>query len=227
MSKLFAEVLARDRAEITRHINKLAPTQLNWRTDREGTTSLLVACWQGDAEVAEMLLVAGADPNQTNKRGVAPLMMACHKGHLHCGLVCLHHGADVELAVDRKITPLYAAAAAGHHELVHACIVSGALVDQLTSFGSTPLITAACRGYAACVAVLMHANADLSIRHQGRTALEWALQLQQIEVVRVLAMEDPASFFDENGECSPPPAVQRIQSDRVLASDDGGPDVAL
>ena len=44
MSKLFAEVLARDRAEIKRHIDKLAPTQLNWRTDREGTTSLLVAC---------------------------------------------------------------------------------------------------------------------------------------------------------------------------------------
>ena len=107
MSKLFAEVLARDRAEIRRHINKLAPTQLNWRTDREGTPSLLVACWQGDAEVAEMLLVAGADPNQTNNRGVAPLMMACHKGHLHCGLVCMHYEAYVDCAVDRNITPLH------------------------------------------------------------------------------------------------------------------------
>ena len=115
--RLFEEILAgNSAAQIKKHITKLSPVQLNWKSGREGTTSLLVACWQGEPEVAMMLLEAGADPNQANKVGVTPLLMACHKGHLNCGLLCLHYGARVDIIVDRYITPLYEAAAGGHHE---------------------------------------------------------------------------------------------------------------
>jgi len=50
--------------------------------DRERCTALFRAATVGDAEIVNMLLLKGADPNITNRDDISPLLVAAHRGHL-------------------------------------------------------------------------------------------------------------------------------------------------
>ena len=114
----------------------------------------------------------------------------------------------------------YIAALAGHFELVHSCYLAGADVNRPNASGATPLIACCGRGHAKCAAVLRHAGADMAAEHRGHTAMEWALHHGHTEVLRVLAMRDPASIFD-SGEAPPdertPEEVARMRRTCALS----------
>ncbi|MFJ9822005.1 ankyrin repeat domain-containing protein [Streptomyces sp. NPDC101151] len=67
------------------------------RGDREGTTPLYAASVSGEAEIARLLLMAGASPD-TESRGLGsegtPLCAAACWGHTETVRALLAHGAD-------------------------------------------------------------------------------------------------------------------------------------
>ncbi|WTW93754.1 ankyrin repeat domain-containing protein [Streptomycetaceae bacterium NBC_01309] len=72
------------------------------RPDAEGTTPLYAASVRGDAEIAGMLVEAGADPNRESGHGEEglPLCAAACWGHDEAVRVLLAGGADVNLRED-------------------------------------------------------------------------------------------------------------------------------
>lgn len=93
-----------------------------------GNTAAVVAINEGNSEVLEILLKAGANPNSSNLFGWRPLHhaitseMECVK----CIEVLIRNGAEVDAVTSLEITPLHRAAGFGHTGAVQALLASGA-----------------------------------------------------------------------------------------------------
>jgi len=83
--------------------------------DSHGATPLLSACYRGDTEAVELLLQAGANPENTEKNyNQTALMVAASRGHVEVCRILLARGAN-KLAVDRDgWTPYEIAQSKGH-----------------------------------------------------------------------------------------------------------------
>jgi ankyrin repeat protein len=99
--------------------------------DRDGTTPLYLASVQGNAEIARLLLEAGAPPDAESagpgSEGT-PLCAAACWGHVEAVRTLLAHGADPGLREDHGIgrTPLEWATAGPHPETVAVLRAAGA-----------------------------------------------------------------------------------------------------
>ncbi|KAJ1471057.1 ankyrin repeat-containing domain protein [Baffinella frigidus] len=83
-------------------------------SDGFGTTPLIMAADGGHAEIAQLLIHAGADTAAKIKGGFTPLSMAARAGKHAVVQVLLDAGADVSPLDDAKSTPLHSAAQEGH-----------------------------------------------------------------------------------------------------------------
>ena len=90
-----------------------------------GFTPLLFAARSGDVASAELLLAAGADPNDTAPAGTSALVVAAHSGHGALAGLLLDAGADAN-TVGAGYTPLHAAVLRGDAALVQALLAHGA-----------------------------------------------------------------------------------------------------
>jgi ankyrin repeat protein len=72
-------------------------------------TALLYAARDGRAELARMLLAAGADVNGPDANAITPLLMAITNDHMDVARVLLDAGADVDAADFWGRTPIWAA----------------------------------------------------------------------------------------------------------------------
>lgn len=95
--------------------------------------------------IAELLLEAGANPNERGSKGAShntsPLMLACEAGLVDVALLLLHHGADALERNAAGYTPLHRACGYLAHDgrLVEALLDRGADVGARTLGKSTPL----------------------------------------------------------------------------------------
>ena len=101
---------------------------------RDGRTPLALCCCEGLAEVAALLLFAGADPDAVVRgTGATPLFLACEHGRAECVGLLLLAGADSTIARQDGYTALEAAELSGHK--VCACLVQEAhLIDLYPAF---------------------------------------------------------------------------------------------
>jgi len=90
------------------------------------TGDLSNAAAQGDLELVQQLLEAGADVNNTDSWGHTPLISACWAGHKDIVQVLLERGADVKATTPRGWTALRFATTLGHPELVEFLKAAGA-----------------------------------------------------------------------------------------------------
>lgn len=77
--------------------------------DRDGSTPLHCASWKGHADVAELLLEAGAHVNDHNENthwGTTPLHAAAHGNRRAVAQLLLARGADLKLKNLNGRTPL-------------------------------------------------------------------------------------------------------------------------
>lgn len=106
--------------------------------NQKGETSLMVAAYQGESEIAKSLLKAGADPNIKEKEwGVTPLMYASFQGNLETAKMLLEYDADPNISNREGWTALMCAAFAGRPKTAQMLLQAGADPNMKTSDGWT------------------------------------------------------------------------------------------
>ena len=132
----------------------------------DGMTALHWAAEHGDAELARMLLHAGAAVAPATRIGsYAPLHIAARNGHTTLAVFLLEAGGDATAAAPGTgTTPLHLAAVAGAAELAVALIERGADINaREAGWGQTPLMFAASMNRVDAIRALLDAGADPDI----------------------------------------------------------------
>ena len=128
----------------------------------DGTTALHWAAMKGDADVAQMLIYAGANVRATTRLGAyTPLYLAAKGGHSGVVAALLAAGADAKALTSNGTTPLMIAAASGDTRTITSLVENGADINAKDGAkGETPLMFAAAFNRADAVKLLLARGAD-------------------------------------------------------------------
>ena len=129
----------------------------------DGMTALHWAAMKNDAELAQMLIYAGANVKATTRLGAnTPLVIAARNGNAPVVQVLLTAGADAKGATSTGTTPLMLAAASGNAEAVRALLAAGSdLEAKESSMQQTPLMFAAAFSRVEVMKALVAAGANV------------------------------------------------------------------
>ena len=128
----------------------------------DGMTGLHWGALNGNAEMARLLIDAGATLEATTRLGAhTPLHVAAKEGHGEVVAILAEAGADVAAATETGAMPLHFAAASGDLRAVTVLLDHGAPVDaREPQWEQTPLIFAAALGRTEAVVAILKAGAD-------------------------------------------------------------------
>ncbi|CAE7578224.1 unnamed protein product, partial [Symbiodinium sp. CCMP2456] len=127
----------------------------------QGQISILShASENGQADVVQLLLEAGADKNLCDMHGCSPLLNAAKIGHTPVVRLLLEAGALVDLPNSGGRTALMCAASEGHQAVLQLLLEAGAHKDARDNRGNTALIYSAMGGHARVAELLLEAGAD-------------------------------------------------------------------
>jgi ankyrin repeat protein len=160
--------------------------------------SLHAAIANGQNDITEMLLAAGADANTWNHLGESPLWPAIRRKDAHLARKLLAAGAAVNSVIEINVglylqyttTVLPAAVAWGYYPLIRDIINAGAEVNAPEGKGGKTALTVAVeRGDAVTIQLLIDAGADVNAPAAtlfGLTALEAAVRNKDIDMAHYL-----------------------------------------
>src|SRR5207248_4670554 len=123
----------------------------------DGQTPLLVACFNGFADIVRELLAAGANPLIVDYLLKAtPLHKAAFAGHPECAQILLDHGVvDVNAQGPYNgYTALHDSVWHGHTEVLKVLLAADVRLDLRGFDGRTPLDLAVDNGYEEIAALL-------------------------------------------------------------------------
>ena len=128
----------------------------------DGTTALHLAAMKGDAELAQMLLVAGANNRATTRIGAyTPLYLAARGGHSAVVAALLAAGADPKAETTNGTTALMIGAASGDTKTITALVENGSDINAKDKAkGETALMFAAAFNRPDAVKLLLARGAD-------------------------------------------------------------------
>ena len=131
----------------------------------DGMSALHWAARHGDAEMAALLIEAGADTGaRTRLAGHTPLHVASTVGAAAVVELLLEHRAEPDARTTTGATPLHFAAAAGNAKTIALLLDYKADVNaREPAWGQTPLMFAAAAGRAEAVRTLVDRGADLRV----------------------------------------------------------------
>jgi uncharacterized protein len=134
----------------------------------DGMTALHWAAMNGDVELVQMLIYAGANVRATTRLGTyTPLYLASQQGHGAVILALAKAGADVKAGTPNGTSPLMVAAASGDVAAVRALVEAGADVNGKDGVrGQTPIMYAAASNRAAVIEYLASKGADLKVTNK-------------------------------------------------------------
>lgn len=138
-----------------------------------GNSPLHVAVENGNREIAEVLLNAGAKINSKNADKRTPLMMLDEDAAPELVNLLILHGAKINLADKAGNTALIFAASYATKEVVQTLISLGADVNAVNKQGETALMNAAQEGNPETVRLILSAGANVNARNRdGKTAFD-------------------------------------------------------
>jgi ankyrin len=149
---------------------------------QDGGRPVLFAALKGHAKVVDVLLGAGARPDEPHPSGETPLHLAARGGHEAVVERLLAGGARLDPTVD-GITPLFLAAQEGRTRVVQLLLAAGAnpLGGRLDPSGMSALHTSAGSGFLDVVQLLVHAGTSVGVTDSdGRTPLHYAAQASSV-----------------------------------------------
>ena len=154
----------------------------------DGATALLWAAQWDDAEMAALLIAAGARPDTANGYGVTPLAMACLNGSAALVTLLLQAGADAALAGSTGATPLMTCSRTGRPAAVQALLAAGVDVNAAeATHRQTALMWALSEGHLDVARLLIDAGADVhGSTTGGFTPLMFAVRRGDLDAVTVL-----------------------------------------
>jgi ankyrin repeat protein len=128
----------------------------------DGMTALHWAAANGDSELTQMLLSAGANSRATTRLGgITAMHMASQGGHAQVVAALITAGADRNAPTTTGATPLMLAARSGSSDTVTTLVETGADIDaKEKGFGQTALMIAAGLDRADVVKLLLARGAD-------------------------------------------------------------------
>ena len=124
--------------------------------NRMGGTALHIAAFHGRADVAQLLIRAGANVNHRDRHGQGPLTCALSRNHKNVVTLLLKKGADPRLQPEA----LGLAAWEGHLHFVKMLIECGWDIHSKSHQGRTPLQHARNRKHKSVISALLNAGAS-------------------------------------------------------------------
>lgn len=145
------------------------------------------AAEQGDLATLTQLIAMGGNVNSLGENGNSALAFACANGHADCAHQLLRNGATVDLPSEMGNTPLHAACWADSPKCIRILLDAKANVNQCSDVsGATPMHVAIQGNRDEALALLLARGGDRSIKCDGRTPLQLALQLKHTACEKVL-----------------------------------------
>lgn len=184
----------------------------------DGMSALHWAAERGDAELADMLIYAGANIAAVTRIGqYTPLHLAGKSGSVPLAKALLKAGADVNArSTTSGVTALHMAASAGSADVINLLVDARADVNaKEAEAGQTPLIFAAALNRVAAIKALIARGADAAITTKvidvpKFSALDRAAADRQRKVLATFVGKD------QEGNASPSQMQSAIQAGREI-----------
>ena len=175
--------------------------------DPSTMTPLHMAAARGSADIARLLIDAGADVEAETGTGQGkahPLHLAAEFDHAAVAALLLEHGAKADVRDSRSNTALLIAAKSGYADVVEVLLQAGA--DPLAedaSYHDTAIYIAAMKGHLDVVKLIVSQGVDVNLRnsHTGETPLWVASMESRFNVMEFLLSSgaDP-NIADSSGK---------------------------
>ncbi len=205
----------------------------------DGMTALHWAAEQDAADMAQLLVAAGAHLESTTRiGGFTPLLVAARSGSVEVLEVLVTSGAVADARATTGESALHFAAAVGRSEAVRVLVDAGADVDAREFVkGQTPLMFAAAFGRDEALRTLLDAGADLSLetetvdyeararedREEARRRSE-RLAVLHGEDVRLQELVDGTVRDDEDSEDDETSEDDEAEDDDGVEEGEGDPE---
>lgn len=165
----------------------LTRDNVNVRDKATDTTALEHAIRNGNREMVQVLLYAGANVNSQDASKQTALMSIGEEGTADIVWDLIHSGAKVNLKDGDGDTALMEAAMVNNVSVLNTLLQAGAKVDEKNDAGATALMLAASEGLIKNVRALIAAGADMNARDkENKTPLSYAKENDHDRVVRLL-----------------------------------------
>jgi ankyrin repeat protein len=182
--------------------------------------AFMTAARKGDTEAVRAGLAKGVNIDRLDDYSFSALMRAAAWDNLDTVNVLLAAGARPGL-MDNGKTALHLAAQFGRIGIIKALLRAGAPINaRFSERDPTPLFAAVKAGQAGAVGVLVDAGADATAGSSTQTALEYAIWLADVDVVRELVKggRAPVNVRGPGATESPLHAAIRCKNDDANVS---------